>query len=75
MAAFMSNPWLKSFKKPNKWAQSIYDTIRLAIDMVRKDNSEFIVRSQIEELNRLAELREKGILTDSEFCLMKSRIS
>ena len=43
--------------------------------MVRKDNSEFNVRSQIEELNRLAELRENGILIDSEFCLMKSKIS
>ena len=52
----------------------IFTNVRKSVDY-----KDFILQNvhpaQIEELNRLAELREKGILTDSEFCLMKSKIS
>ena len=64
------------YKKIYQNAQDTYDILRLAMDKSLKDT---VVESQkvtscIEELNKLAELKNYGVITEEEFITLKAKI-
>ena len=64
------------YKEACAKAQEIYDVLRLAIDAVEKSMQPQTssLKSIVDELKELVELKQQGLLTDEEFSAMKAKI-
>lgn len=63
-----------SFRSHDKRLNSFYDVIREKINELESQENAIAAVSPMEELKKLAELRDMGIVTDEEFELKKKQI-
>ena len=70
---YESFPYTASYKN----AQEVYDCLIVAMDKVRPKTEEpktSSSKSTVDELKKLAELKQQGLITEEEFATMKAKI-
>lgn len=68
--------YIRAYEAASKRARDLFDMFKLIIDKsdVNESIQERNTKSTVEELKELAELHEKGVISDDEFSKMKQRI-
>lgn len=62
------------YKETYMKAQSIFDTLKLAMGKVKIEERSQNIMSDIEELKELSILKTQGLITEEEFAAMKAKI-
>ena len=62
------------YKETYMKAQSIFDTLKLAMGKVKIEERSQNIMSDIEELKELSILKTQGMITEEEFASMKAKI-